>query len=39
MRAAWRVLWRGLRQRKQWESELDEELRGHLECRAADLIK
>jgi macrolide transport system ATP-binding/permease protein len=34
-----RTLWRALRHRNRWEGELDEELRWHVEQRAADLMR
>jgi predicted permease len=35
--ASWRSFWRTVMRRQRFEAELDEELRFHLECRAADL--
>lgn len=35
IRRTWRAIWR----RSRWESDLEEELRGHVEHRAADLVR
>jgi predicted permease len=34
-----RAVWRALFHRRQWEHDLEDELRGHVELRAADLIR